>query len=245
MGNENNGENFEKETQPTPPVDQKTDQPEKPNVSEDDKTQVGKEGDNLMIPKSRFDEVSNQAKETKKDLEDIKRKFEESDKSREDLQNKLETIANGLTGNKKEDEADPELKELADEFNVDPSFLVKMAKVMDSRNEKSLNSNLQPVKQHQANEYFEKELNALTDKYPDAKEMKDDLRKAAFKPENLKVSLENIYKMETYDNVRGNESSVERGTGGEKGYQGDKIDISKMTPDEFEEWSNKLAKDNA
>ncbi len=244
MGEENKGDNMEKETPAAPPAEEKIDQPEKPNVSEDDKPQDGKEDDDLMIPKSRFDEVSTQAKTTKKDLEEVKRKFEKSEKSREDLQSKLETIANGLTGNKGDDETDPELKELAEEFGVDSSFLVKMAGLMDSRNKKNLETNLQPVKQHQANEYFDKEFNQLSEKYPDAKEMKDDLKKQAFKKENLQVSLENIYKMETYDKVQGQSNPVEPGSGGEKGYESDKVDIGKMTPDEFEKWSNDLAKND-
>ena len=93
---------------------------------------------------------------------------------------------------------------------------------------------------------FQKEFATLSAEVPDAanltQEEVTELKAMAFKKEFWNVPLKTLYRDMTYDRPRGKSATAEPGRGGSKATKDGSPDISNMSLEDFEKFSNDLGK---
>lgn len=239
-GNEND-ENKEKETPAGSSPAEKTD----PNPSGSDPAGEGTNDNGAddkgaeskaepMIPKHRFDEILVKNKKLETDLGALNDKFNR--------------MGEALTGKDKSDAADEEIDALARKYNVPTNFMEDLIKVAEKRSQKALSGDMAGFKKAQAESEYERELNQLATEFPDAadmtKEDREALRKMAFDPKYSRTPLSDVYKISQFGKTpsTGKRKTVESSRGGAGRSGTEDVDISSMSIEDFEKFSNQLAK---
>lgn len=196
-----------------------------------------------LIPKSRFDEAIAKAREEaaeqrKKDLEEFQRMHEE----------RMSNAAAALRGKANEAQEDPEVAALVDEFGVNANFTKKLLSIAERRAAEVSKKQLQPLAAANAETGYTAEWNRLVASNPEANDLSDEeranLKKMAFDKRYQNAPLEDVYKILTYGRPKpkvGPESS-RGGARAPKGQDEGPPDFANMTNEEFQKYSDNLAK---
>ena len=201
--------------------------------SDQGKPENGKE-EEFQIPKHRFDEVSRENRELKQQVGDLTKKFS--------------NMASALQG-QSQDTKDQVIQQFAQKYNVPDEFVDGMLGLAEKRVSKRFEKELYPVKAQQAKTAFNAELNDLFEDIPEARDMskedREELQKMAYDPKYSKTPLSDIYKIVNFGKPQGTPTSVESGRGGTRKPKDSnaEADIANMSLEEFEAYSEKLAKD--
>lgn len=239
MSDENQGETTPEEQQASaPPADNKTNPnpPAETSSATDGSSDNGTDGEKdtdeeHQIPKHRFDEEVAKRRETEEKLKSMESRFD--------------NMAQALSG-KTEEEKDHVVDELSKKYGVDSGFISEMLGAAEKKVEAKYQKDLGSVKQAQAKQAFQGEMQKLYEDMPDAadlsKEDKAELEKMAFSQQYARTPLTDIYKILTYGRPAGKGRTAESGRPGAGRMTGEaEVDISKMSIEEFEAYSNKKA----
>jgi len=199
------------------------------------------EGNDIQIPKARLDEEISKRKE-------LEKKFEDSQKTVTDLSSKIQTVADGLSGKSAGEQKDA-IADFMLEHNVPADqrkFMEGFINIAVNQSKQAMEPELAPAKVARAEQIYNAQYSKLVDEIPEAGELssddRDEFKKLAHQKENLNTPLVHLYKSWQYDRPEGKKKTVEGGRGGAS-RGGGEVDINSMNLKEFEEWSNRLAKE--
>jgi len=223
-------EGKDKPADPSPANDPAAD-PNKDPADGADKGDGGDGGDKpIMVPKHRLDEETD------------KRKALEAEVA--EMNGRMSRMGEALIG-KDAEVVDEEVRGLSKKYGVSEDFIKDTMDLAEKRAAKRMGAEVAPLKKSQAELGFERELNTLYDTHEDARDLSADdkkkLREMAFDPKYSRTPLEDIYKIVSHGRPVGKRRSFEAGRGGATRAGDGEVDISKMSPDEFQAYSDKLA----
>lgn len=189
MENNFHADNEERETPSSAALDKITDRDEDNSSTPDSGDTAG--GDDIMVPKHRFDEVNSQLKELKKQFEEQRTSFQ----STKEVQDRL---ARAFAGGA--EKGDPEVQNLIKQYNLPETFVDDFAGVLDKRLQGKIEEKLRPLQTSAAEMHFRSEMAELKAKYPAVNDWDNDkvaeLRKTYASEERYRgLSLEEIFRL--------------------------------------------------
>ena len=201
-------------------------------------TSPGTEDAKRVVNADRFNELLEKSK-----------KYDQMEKdfatSKQDMQNKLDAIARAAEG-KTSQQIDDDVAKMAQKWNVQPEFIAELFEVATNRTTKQFEEKLKPLKAHQAQAAYDREFNNLAKSFPEVLDMdadqKKEFQKLALDQRYIQVPLEDVYKIHAHGRPAGKRKTAETSRGGSQGFGGDEPDITNMSLDEFEKYSNNLGK---
>lgn len=142
------------------------------------------------------------------------------------------------------------IAKLSKQYNVQEDFLRDLMSAVSQTFEEKTKEQLKPYQQQQAQLALKQEFEQLYEDHPEARDMsaeeREEFQKLAAKPEYAKIPLTNIYRIMNFDKRPAVGYSAEGAARrGGRGFGSGEPDFSKigdMSPKEFEEFSNKMAK---
>lgn len=253
MTEQDNADIMEKETPTGPAPEQKTEEGKSDSAFPTSKADTAEgsdkpsekpdseDGDDYRVPKSRLDEEISKRKE-------LEKKYEETQKTVTDLNTKIQSVAEGLSGKSASEKKDV-IADFMHEHNV-PSdqrkFLEGFINIAVTQSKQAIEPDLAPAKVARAEQIYNAQFAKLTEDIPAASEMtseeREEFKKLAHQKENLTTPLPHLYKSWQFDRPEGKRKTVEGGRGG-AARGGGEPDISSMSLSEFEDYSNRLAKE--
>lgn len=229
-----------KEQVDSPPADQTTDKPDQDARGGD--TPRDGDSEEIKIPKSRLDEEVQRRRE-------LEKKYEEVSKRSDEFENRFEKLATAIKGGDPEDKTPEEIRQISEKWNVPTGFVQEIIEQATEKSTSKVQKDIEPLKKSAAATSYEQEVKQLEQSVPDAQHMTSEerqkLKKLAHSPGYQKTPLKDIYKIVTYDNPRGSDTTAEpaRGRSGRSSGAEDMMKkIEDMSPSEFKEFSNDLAK---
>lgn len=230
----------EKPTPPAPSADDQSKNNQTPKSGDGsggtDKDKDSDDSKEHMIPKSRFDEVAAKA-----------RLGEQAAAELAELKGRFNAMSDALGGKKNAtDEMQGEIKTLADKYGLKDDFVQDLLSLSKAMSKREILEEVKPLKAQQAQAQLQAEFANLEREIPDAKDMtkeeREDLLKMALQPQYHKVPLTDVYKLKNYGKPAGKSKTAEPSRGGGGKADDGEVDIKSMTPQEFEKYSNDLAK---
>lgn len=211
------------ETTPAPAAENNTGH-DGQNSSRDASDNSG--GDNIMIPKHRFDEVNNELKEMKAQME-----------SQAGFQNKLKSLFDDGAS-----QEDPDVQQLLSDYKLPKDFVDKFGSVLEKRFTSQVEEKLRPIQRSTAEMHFNSELNSVRSKFPAIADWDTDkvteLRKTYASEERYRgLTLEEIVRLKYPEATTqtGSSYTAESSRGRSAETKGEKS-ISEMNEQEFEAW---------
>lgn len=193
-----------------------------------------RKNDEIMIPKSRFDEEVDKRRKLEGDLEDFRKRMTE--------------VGDTLSGRDKTAVVDEKVDQLSKKYNVSPDFISDIMSAAEERAGKRIDALHAPLKASQAETQYERELRTLQDSHPEAEHLAPEdrkkLREMAFDPKYSRTPLEDIYKVLMFGRTAPKKKTVEGARSGGGRPNADEFpDISSMSLEEFEKFSDRLGKE--
>lgn len=146
-------------------------------------------------------------------------KFLEVKREKKELEKKLEELVRAKEEGATQSEVSEDLEALATEYNIDKSFLQKIAKSIESRAEKSMeeriNAKLEPItkreREERVNTIFSKTFSETLESMPEYKGIAnpDVIKALATNPANAKKTMSQILE-EAYGNAITGRRTIER-----------------------------------
>lgn len=190
--------------------------------------------DNGVVPRHRLNEAEDKRKAAEAEAAQAK-----ADKAAAEA--RIVSLQKALGGADTQAERDDLVTSFASKYNVPEDFVSGLLDVAS----KKLNKQQKPdpvVLEAVAEVKFRKELDALVDDIPEAKELsredERELKKRAFSKEFLNTPLKSIYRDYMYDK-RPTKASFEESRSGGRQVDEAPTDFGKMSPDEMRDWSKK------
>jgi hypothetical protein len=218
--------------------------PDKTNDQVSTKDTGGKEP---MIPKHRLDEEAAKAKAAESRAEKAERSAAEAVASSKAVEAKLASLATALAGGDiTKKEANAKVEALAAKYDVKPEFFTDVFAEAKAQALAELQPHLKQVQASNDETGFKNELEKLLDEVPESADLssedKAELKKRAFSKEFLNTPLKSVYRDMMFDKPRGKARTAESSRGGNKTPSDGKVDISAMSLEEFEKFSNDMGK---
>jgi hypothetical protein len=188
-------------------------------------------GDEIMIPKHRFDEVNTKLKTLQEQLD----KQGASSQEAQDVQKKLAQVFAPQSNVQ-----DPELKSLIEDYKLPPEFVDKLSGVVEKKLKSSFDEKLRPLQSSTAEMHFRSELAELKSKYPAINDWDNakmtELRKVYAGEERYRgLSLDEIVRLRYPEATQktGSSYAAESSHGRTAQTQGEKP-VAEMTDAEFD-----------
>ena len=195
----------------------------------------GRSDDKRAVDSARLNKLIADSKE----LKDLKASVASSN---ETTQNRLQAAADALTGSQGT-ASKSEMDALADEYNVPIDYLKKQNSLVAKMVKAELQAELAPLKKGQEDLNYQRQVVALSEKFPEVESLTKDeqkeLRELAYKKEYLNVPLEAVYGQYVLNRPEGRPKTFESGSNGRRSASDNK-DIGQMTDEEFMEYSSSL-----
>lgn len=141
-------------------------------------------------------------------------KFLEIKKENKEMARRLKELESKISSGSDADEISSDIKELADEFDVDPKFLSKLEKTIKSTSEKEIENRLKPLTEKENQERLNKIFNTHFEKtiaeMPEYAEIVNPevIKQLSLNPSNGKKTFAQLIE-ETYGNALGGKRTIE------------------------------------
>lgn len=203
-------------------------------------TSDGKKGDDKrIVDPERLNKLIADSNE----LKDLKANVARSE---EVTNSRLKAAAEALVGSQGS-ATKSELDALAEEYNVPIDYLKKSNALFAKLVKEEFQAELAPLKQGQEELKYQKQEQALIEKFPEVASMSTEdrakLRSMAYSKEYITSPLDAVYARFVLDRPEGRPKTFESGGGKSRGGSSEKA-ISDMTDAEFMEYSNSLENKN-
>lgn len=141
-------------------------------------------------------------------------KFLEIKKENKEMAKRLKDLETRISEGGDQDDISSDLKELAEEFDVDPKFLSKLEKTLKSKSEKEIESRLKPLtekeNQERINQVFKSHFDKTIAEMPEYASIVNPevIKQLSLNPVNGKKTFAQLIE-ETYGNAIGGKTSIE------------------------------------
>lgn len=193
-------------------------------------------GEKRLVEKERLDALL----EDRKARESLER---EVAALKTDNAARLEAIANAASGNK---QTPDKFAEFASEWNTDAKFINGLRDLLKDEITQDVDQKLQPVRSQAAQSAFTQQMGQLSNEFPEVSDLSgtemEEFKAMAVDPKYRNTPLADVWKIRNYGKPVGVRKAAESSRGGTGTPSDGAPDISGMSVEAFEEYSNNLAK---
>jgi len=168
-------------------------------------------------------------------------KFLEVKKENKELREAIKNIEKRLESGSTADDVADDIKALADEFNVDPKFLGKLTKLVESKADAKAEARVKPMeekdKESRIDKIFNEHFGKAMESMPEYKDVVNPevIKTLSLNPKNANKTFSQLIE-ETYGNAVTGKRTIEKTTpGGGKEPEGIDYDKAKKDPKYFDE----------
>jgi len=124
-----------------------------------------------------------------------------------------------------------ELSKLAEKYDINEGFVRELSGVINKKTTTEVEQLKKQVSEEKVNQAFNKEFNALADKYPALAEKAEIIKALSFTDQYKNSELEEIA-LDAFGDLLGKDSSENSKDGSDRGELGKKLDFENLTPEQ-------------